>query len=361
MREVSAKSLIGMPVYSITEGESIGVVRNVILDPEAKQLLAFAVDRRGWYRDVKIIAYSKVKNIGTDAITIEERNSAQRAANLPKMVQYMHQPSHLVGNRVISDNGHTLGRVDEYYLDSETGTVCRLDVSGGVMGNIISGKAIVKGKYIITIGVSAIVVDRHCLNDIETVESSLKLNLQEAKEKAGQAWQSTVNGSKKLGKSVSAKLTDMKESYEENKRAKTATEEAAATDETENGAQDRTGKKYRFSLRELLNKEKENEAPPTEAFAANREDKEQAIDVEAAAVEEQPKPLTEELFETTEEQPQPMAIEEEPGEMQAGEMPKCEAREEAEESAPVTGEELPASKNDGDIQKSPKEEEKVEK
>ena len=220
MKEIAAKQLLGMPVYSITEGASIGVVKSIIIDPEAKQLLAFSVDRKGWYRDIKIIAFSKIKTIGHDAITITEKSNAARAANLPKMIQYLHEPNHLTGNRVISDDGRTLGKVEEYYLDRETGAISRLDIACGAKGNLLSGKCCLQGKYIRTIGEAAIVVDKNCFATLETMDSALKTNLQEMKEKANEAWQLTKDTSKKWGQSLSQKWNETKETWEEAKAAK---------------------------------------------------------------------------------------------------------------------------------------------
>lgn len=230
MKEIAAKQLLGMPVYSISEGASIGVVKSIIIDPEAKQLLAFSVDRKGWYRDIKIIAFSKIKTIGHDAITITEKSNAARAANLPKMIQYLHEPNHLTGNRVISDDGRTLGRVEEYYLDRETGAISRLDIACGAKGNLLSGKCCLQGKYIRTIGEAAIVVDKNCFATLETMDSTLKTNLQEMKEKANEAWQLTKDTSKKWGQSLSQKWNDTKETWEEAKAAKRQAQQEAESD-----------------------------------------------------------------------------------------------------------------------------------
>ena len=89
--EVNAMYLLDMPVFSINEAEAIGVVKNIIIDPVEKCLLALAVDKRGWYHDVRVIPAAKIRSIGEDVINIDEKQSAQRAVNLPRIVENMHK------------------------------------------------------------------------------------------------------------------------------------------------------------------------------------------------------------------------------------------------------------------------------
>ena len=129
--EVNAMYLLDMPVFSINEAEAIGVVKNIIIDPVEKCLLALAVDKRGWYHDVRVIPAAKIRSIGEDVINIDEKQSAQRAVNLPRIVENMHKPFSLVGSRIISDDGHLLGKVERFYLEREGGRISRLDIAGG--------------------------------------------------------------------------------------------------------------------------------------------------------------------------------------------------------------------------------------
>ena len=74
--EVNAMYLLDMPVFSINEAEAIGVVKNIIIDPVEKCLLALAVDKRGWYHDVRVIPAAKIRSSGEDVINIDENQSA---------------------------------------------------------------------------------------------------------------------------------------------------------------------------------------------------------------------------------------------------------------------------------------------
>lgn len=209
--EVNAMYLLDMPVFSINEAEAIGVVKNIIIDPVEKCLLALAVDKRGWYHDVRVIPAAKIRSIGEDVINIDEKQSAQRAVNLPRIVENMHKPFSLVGSRIISDDGHLLGKVERFYLEREGGRISRLDIAGGPLSGLWSGHTSVPASYIITIGAEAVVVDRACLEDLQVTASVLQVNFAAAKERAAGLWQQTVDGTQRLRRGVLQHINEMRQ------------------------------------------------------------------------------------------------------------------------------------------------------
>lgn len=222
VNEVNAMYLLDMPVFSINEAEAIGVVKNIIIDPVEKCLLALAVDKRGWYHDVRVIPAAKIRSIGEDVINIDEKQSAQRAVNLPRIVENMHKPCSLVGSRIISDDGHLLGKVERFYLERESGRISRLDIAGGPLSGLWAGHTSVPASFIITIGAEAVVVERACLEHLQVTASVLQVNFAAAKERAAGLWQQTVGGTQRLGRGV---LQHINEARQEARRQRKEAEE----------------------------------------------------------------------------------------------------------------------------------------
>lgn len=217
MNEISAKNLMGMPVFSINEGEEFGHIRQLIMDPAAKQLLAIVISGRGRCKDTKIVSAGKIVGIGSDAVTISEKGAVARAANLPRMIKYMHRPDNILGNKIISENGYNLGKAEGYYLNTADGSISRLDIAAGSRTNIFAGKCRISGKHILTIGPSAIVLSRRALDDMEQIESPLRINLQSAKQKAEKAAEITLDRSRKISRAISEKLNERNEAKEQAK------------------------------------------------------------------------------------------------------------------------------------------------
>lgn len=201
--EINAMQLLDMPVFSISEAESIGLVKNIIIDPAEKCLMALAVDKRGWYHDVRVIPAGKIRSIGEDVINIDEKQSAKRAVNLPRIVENMHKPCSLVGSRIITDDGQVLGRVEHFFLNREGGAISRLQVgAGGLFAGLLSGHVSIPATYVMTIGAEAIVVQRACLEHLQVSAGVLQVNFSAARERATSLWQQGVAGSRQLGSSV---------------------------------------------------------------------------------------------------------------------------------------------------------------
>ncbi len=234
--EVNAMYLLDMPVFSINEAEAVGVVKNIIIDPVEKCLLALAVDKRGWYHDVRVIPAAKIRSIGEDVINIDEKQSAKRAVNLPRIVEYMHKPCGLVGNRIISDEGQLLGKVERFFIERESGRISRLDVSGGIaggaLGGLLSGRVSVPASFIITIGADAVVVDRSCLEHLQISAGVLQVNFNLARERAAGLWQQTVSGTQRLGQGMRQQLSEFNAARRQ-KQQQAQADAAAASDEAE--------------------------------------------------------------------------------------------------------------------------------
>lgn len=215
---IAAKKLIGMQVYTIHEGDSLGNVKDILLDPNAKRAVALLVEKKGMSREARLIPFEKVANIGDDAVIVQDRGSAARAAGQPHMVKYLERPAALYGIRVITTKGQSLGRMEEYHLDRQTGFICQLDVIGG-RGHVLSGRASLPASALLTIGKAAIMVEAANAQEFINQETQLQQAMSEMKEKAGQAWQTTVSAGKRLGQNITSSLNRLLEEEENNSAA----------------------------------------------------------------------------------------------------------------------------------------------
>ncbi len=225
---IAIKKLTGMQVYTVTEGDCLGAVKDVLLDTSRKRAAALLVEEKGRIRDGRLIQFDKIQSIGDDAVIVADRGSVARASGTPSMVKIMQRPATLYGTRVISTAGMSLGRLEEYYIDKTSGEIRQLDLLGG-RGHALSGRASLEGEYLLTIGRSAIMVDAKGAESLlEEQENHLQQAMSEVKEKAGQAWQSTVSASKRLGQNITSSLNRLLE--EKDHTEKRASEETPATE-----------------------------------------------------------------------------------------------------------------------------------
>ncbi|MDP4125426.1 MAG: PRC-barrel domain-containing protein [Bacillota bacterium] len=168
-----SRKYLSLPIISLKEGQQIGYVKNIILDATTKSLAAIVVDPKGFFKDQRIIPYSKVISVGDDAITIDKESHVEKASNLPELFDLVKEKLTIIGTKMVTETGKTLGTADEYYVDPQTGKITHIEISGGKLEGFLSGKALISADYITTIGHDVIVTQKGSENTLTVAEKGL--------------------------------------------------------------------------------------------------------------------------------------------------------------------------------------------
>ena len=168
-----SRKYLSLPIISLQEGQQIGYVKSLILDAGTKSLAAIVVDPKGLFKDQRIIPYSKVVSVGDDAITIDKGSHVEKTSNLPELLDLVKQKLTIIGTKMVTETGKTLGTADEYYVDPKTGEITQIEISGGKLEGFLSGKAWISAEYIITIGHDVIVTQKDSENTLTVADKGL--------------------------------------------------------------------------------------------------------------------------------------------------------------------------------------------
>jgi len=155
-----SKKFLSLPIISLQEGQQIGYVKSLILDAGSKALAAIIVDSKGFFKDQRIIPYSKVVSVGEDAITIDTQSHVEKTTSLPELLDLVREKLTIIGTKMVTETGKTLGIAEEYYVDPKTGKITQIEVSGGKIEGFLSGKAWISADYIKTIGHDVIITQQ---------------------------------------------------------------------------------------------------------------------------------------------------------------------------------------------------------
>lgn len=155
--------LRNLPIVSIAEGEEVGVVKDFIIDPTLKAIVAIVIEDPNWYEGAKIISFSLVHSIGDFAITTENASSVVALTGMPELAQLLKKDIRIVGAKIITRGGRLVGFVKEYSIDDRTGEILGLELSSD--SELASpDRNIIPCASIVTIGRDVIIVNE----DIET-------------------------------------------------------------------------------------------------------------------------------------------------------------------------------------------------
>lgn len=155
-----SRKFLSLPIISLQEGQHIGYVKSLILDASTKSLAAIVVDPKGFFKDQRIIPYTKVVSVGDDAITIDKGVHVEKSSNLPELLNLVKEKLTIIGTKIVTETGKTLGMADEYYVDPDTGKITQIEISGGKLEGFLSGKAWIAAEHIVTLGQDVIVAQK---------------------------------------------------------------------------------------------------------------------------------------------------------------------------------------------------------
>jgi len=172
-----SRNFLSLPIVSLREGQHIGYVKQLVVDRQTKSIVALVIDPKGFFKDQRIIPYNKVISVGDDAITIDQGSQVEKATNLPEIINLLKDKSNIVGTKVVTETGKTLGVAEEYYVNPEDGKITLLEISGGKLEGLLNGKALLKAEYILTIGHDVIVAERGSEVTLEVADKGLSETL----------------------------------------------------------------------------------------------------------------------------------------------------------------------------------------
>lgn len=197
-----SKKLHALPVISLNDGEELGKVQGVIIDPEDAKLAALILDyRKGFFKEPRLIPFEQIISFGDYAVTVQDSSSCERVSQSPHLGALFRRSPQILGAKVLTEDGNLLGAVEEFCFDPATGKINGLELGNKLLNNLVHGKTIIKGNVITTIGKSAIIVKSDAQSMIKE-ESPLTETAKTVKETSQKVWLQTKETTKKLGESL---------------------------------------------------------------------------------------------------------------------------------------------------------------
>ncbi|WP_089609375.1 PRC-barrel domain-containing protein [Dehalobacterium formicoaceticum] len=219
--EKPSKKALSLPVLSVHEGEHLGQVKSIVIDPVSKVVAAFVITKKRWLKEEKIIPFYRVNQIGDHAIVIDKAGTVEKVANLPQISKLMKNPMPIINSRVVSTSGKLLGHVEEFWFD-ETGKITKYEIGGKLTEGLWKGKILLSGEDVVTIGKDVVMVADGAENRLISGDNHIQKTMSDLKTATGKIWGSTVETSQKLGHAIVSSINKL---AEEERKEKQASEE----------------------------------------------------------------------------------------------------------------------------------------
>ncbi len=211
VRDISTRKIIGMPVYSCNEGLYLGNIRQLLVDVKACAIQGFILERRRLGKDERILPFEAVYNFGEDGVTVETATCIERRGQSSRFIRALRHPVSIIGSRVFTTGGRTLGKIEEYRFNSATGKISGLEIAPDGFFKV---RSLVNGEHIIAIAGRTVMLKDEATDDAMDIENPFLTNMGNAaktvKEKASEFMSNTADMTKRLSANINEKMEKMK-------------------------------------------------------------------------------------------------------------------------------------------------------
>lgn len=159
---MDVKSLSGIAVVSIEDGEKVGTVNDVIFNLEALQVVGFRLSRtRLIRRGRNVVTMSDVESIGSDAVMVRNR---EKVRDEQHEREFADRPDlrALTSLRVVTQEGAYVGNLSTVHFDPASGSITQLEVSGSSLMSMLRRNREIPADEVVSMGTDVVVVpDRY--------------------------------------------------------------------------------------------------------------------------------------------------------------------------------------------------------
>ena len=128
-----ASDVIGRSVVVREGGETVGKIKDLVVDTNGRQVLGFVISE-GLLKSARVAPWAGVQAIGPDAVILATAGSIVKAGEAPDMKAVLDKELNIQGLRLQTTTGKELGKIDDFRFDEHTGAVLGYELAGGVFG-----------------------------------------------------------------------------------------------------------------------------------------------------------------------------------------------------------------------------------
>ncbi|AIQ54303.1 PRC-barrel domain-containing protein [Paenibacillus sp. FSL R7-0331] len=153
------QDLIGLTVYEVEEGNEVGKLVDCALDSKWN-ITGIELESKSFFSShVKVVAWEDIVAYGEDAVMIRSKESIIKADTDHIPYTFLLGKNKLKDLKVLTTSGSNLGRISDVYFDQKLGnTIVALEISDGLVTDLIEGRKWLPCSEEMSIGENAVLV-----------------------------------------------------------------------------------------------------------------------------------------------------------------------------------------------------------
>ncbi|MDK2895195.1 MAG: hypothetical protein PWQ98_1322 [Moorella sp. (in: firmicutes)] len=129
------RELVGLPVISQDRGEELGRVQDLLYDEKTGLLKALVLADGSWLRQSRVVSFEELQARGPKTFTVAGAEAIGH--ELPAGFRRWQE---IKGLRLLSRDGQELGLVEDLVVDLPSGQVKALEISTGLVNDLLEGR-----------------------------------------------------------------------------------------------------------------------------------------------------------------------------------------------------------------------------
>lgn len=152
-----SQQIVGLPIISISDGNEVGKVKNIIINSEKGTIDYFVVDSGIQALSTRVIPTANVLGIGEYAMTILNHEAISDVSKIPAAIELLQKNITVKETKVLTKKGSLIGETGDIFIDVDNGC---LIVGIEYIADITQKKVrIIPRASVITYGKTLLVVE----------------------------------------------------------------------------------------------------------------------------------------------------------------------------------------------------------
>ncbi|HEX2928033.1 MAG TPA: PRC-barrel domain-containing protein [Ruminiclostridium sp.] len=165
--------VLGLPVISASNGLKIGNLKDVVFSKENKGVIAFIMEKGSNHVKGNVVLLHDVLSLGNDALIIDNPDCLLNYRKFKKSFE-MRERIDLRGLKIYTKEGEDIGVVQDILFDYKTGKVEGVQVSDGLVQDILKGRSILPFIGKVEISSSNILIESDAIEEMVNTGGGLQ-------------------------------------------------------------------------------------------------------------------------------------------------------------------------------------------
>jgi uncharacterized protein YrrD len=152
----TGRELAGLAVMTLTGGERLGRIHDVIFHSGTGHVTGFTVDPGGLLARHKYLAASAVQSVGADALTVTSKDVLLDTTPATDPAEIASKS--LDGRPVLNQTGTAVGKVSDVVVDTAALAIMSLLLTTGILDNALHGRPAVPFSFVQAIGADSVII-----------------------------------------------------------------------------------------------------------------------------------------------------------------------------------------------------------